>query len=73
MDNATKSTQTRWLNKNNLIRPGIYITRESWQRFEMALLVENYHRAEDGKAPITRTALIQAFVDGWSEKRLGST
>ena len=62
--------QTRWLNKNNLIRPGIYIPRESWQRFEMALQVENFHRAEDEKPPISRTDVIQAFIEKWSEKRL---
>ncbi len=64
------TSQTKWLRKNNLIRPGVYIPRESWQRFEMALQVENYRRAEDGKPPISRTDVIQAFIDKWSEKRL---
>ncbi len=64
------TTQTKWLRKNNLIRPGVYIPRESWQRFEMALQVENFRRAEDGKAPVSRTDIIQAFIKKWSEKRL---
>ncbi len=64
------TSQTRWLKKNNLIRPGIYIPRESWQRFEMALQVENFRRAEDGKAPVSRTDIIQAFIEQWSERRL---
>jgi len=62
--------QTRWLNKNNLLRPGIYVTRESWQRFEMALQVENFRRAEDGKPSVSRTDVIQAFVEQWSKRRL---
>ena len=62
--------QTRWLNKNNLIRPGVYIPRESWEKFERALQVENFRRAEDGKPPVSRTDIIQAFIEKWSEKRL---
>ena len=38
------TSQTKWLKKNNLIRLGIYIPRESWQRFEMAFQVENIRR-----------------------------
>lgn len=64
------TSQTKWLKKNNLIRPGVYIPRESWQRFEMALQVENFRRAEDGKAPVSRTDIIQAFIEQWSERRL---
>ena len=64
------TTQTKWLKKNNLIRPCIYLPRESWQRFEMALQVENFHRAEDGKPPVSRTDVIQAFIEKWSERRL---
>lgn len=64
------SQQTRWLHKNNLIRPGIYIFRESWEKFERALQFENFHRAEDGKPPVGRTDIIQAFVEKWSERRL---
>lgn len=64
------TSQTKWLNKNNLIRPGIYIPRESWQRFEMALQVENFRRAEDGKPPVSRTDILRAFILQWSEKRL---
>ena len=67
----TESTQTRWLNKNGLIRPGVYVTRESWRRLERALQVENFHRAEAGKEPITRTNLFQSFITAWSDKRLG--
>ncbi|MFC1542926.1 hypothetical protein ACFL4K_00105 [Candidatus Neomarinimicrobiota bacterium] len=62
--------QTRWMNKNNLIRPGIYIPRESWEIFERALQLENFHRAKDGKPPVSRTDVIQAFIEKWSEKRL---
>ncbi len=36
----------------------------------MALQVENYRRAEDGKPPVCRTDIIQAFIEQWSEKRL---
>ncbi len=64
------SPQTRWLHRNDLIRPGVYITRESWQRFEMALQIENFQWAEDGKPPVSRTDIIQAFVEKWSERRL---
>ncbi len=64
------TSQTKWLKKNNLIRPGIYIPRESWQRFEMALQVENFRRAEDGKPPVSRTDILRAFILQWSEKRL---
>ncbi len=64
------TTQTKWLKRNNLIQPGIYLTRESWQRFEMALQVENFRRAEDGKVPVSRTDIIQAFIEQWSMKRL---
>lgn len=63
------SSQTKWLAKNNLVRPGVYIPRESWKRFEMALQVENFHRAEDGKPPVSRTDIIQTFIEKWSEKR----
>ncbi len=64
------TSQTRWLKKNNLIRPGVYITRESWEKFERALQVENYRRAEDSKPPVSRTDVIQAFILKWSGKRL---
>lgn len=64
------TSQTKWLKKNNLIRPGIYIPRESWQRFEMALQVENFRRTEDGKPPVSRTDILRAFILQWSEKRL---
>ena len=53
--------QTKWLNKNNLIRPGVYIPRESWEKFGMALQIENFHRAENGKPPVSRTDIIRAF------------
>jgi len=66
------TSQTKWLKKNNLIRPGIYIPRESWKRFEMALQVENFRRAEDGKPPISRTDIIRAFIEQWSERSLDS-
>jgi len=62
-----------WNAKDDLglsIPAGIYIPREFWQRFEMALQVENFRRAEDGKAPVSRTDIIQAFIEQWSERRL---
>ena len=67
-----ESQQTRYLHKNDLVRPGVYISRESWERFEMALQIENFRRAEDNKPPVSRTDIIQAFVEKWSEKRLGA-
>jgi len=36
-DKPTATAQTRWMKKNDLIRPGIYIPRESWEKFERAL------------------------------------
>jgi len=36
----------------------------------MALQVENFHRAEDGKPPVSRTDIIRAFIMQWSVKRL---
>ena len=65
------SQQTRYLHKNDLVRPGVYISRESWEKFERALQIENFQRGEDGKPPVSRTDIIQAFIEKWSERRLG--
>ena len=67
----TESTQTRWLNKNNLVRPGIYISREVWERFEQAVVIKNYERAQEGLSPISRTAVVTDFMQKWSAKMLG--
>ena len=64
------SQKTRHLHEHNKVHPGIYLSRESWQRFEMALQIENFRRAEDNKPPVSRTAVIQAIVVKWSERRL---
>ncbi len=66
----TESTQTRWLTKNNLVRPGIYIPREVWERFEQAVAVKNYERAKEGKRPLSRTSAIAILMEMWSTKML---
>ena len=67
---TSSSKQTQWMHDHDLVRPGIYLPRELWDKFERAIALENFHRAEDGKAPVSRTAVIQAFIDKWSERRL---
>jgi len=69
---TSSSKQTQWMHEHDLVRPGLYLTRDLWDKFERAVTVENYHRTEDDKLPVSRTAVIQAFIDRWSEKRLGS-
>ena len=69
---TSSSKQTQWMHRHDLIRPGIYIPREVWARFERAVQVENFHRAEDGKPPVSRTTVFEAFIEKWSERRLVS-
>lgn len=64
------SQQTRYLHENELIRSGIYVRRESCEKFERALQMKNCQRAEDGKQSVSRTTVIQAFIEKWSERRL---
>ena len=66
------SKQTQWMHDHDLVRPGIYIPRELWKQFERAIALENFRRAKDGKLSVSRTAVIQAFIEKWSERRLVS-
>ena len=60
---------SQWLRKNDLIRPGIYIAREDWERCKRAVAIVNYQRAKDGEPPISRTDVIGNFIRQWSEKK----
>ena len=70
---SIRTAQTPWLTKNNLIRPGVYLPREEWERFEQALAIENYLRAQDGLTPVSRTNIISEFIRKWSAKKLQDT
>ena len=62
--------QTRRLNKNGLIRPGIYVPRKVWERFEQAVAVVNYERAKDGESLLSRTDVIAGFMRQWADKKI---
>ena len=66
----TARKQSDWLRKNNLIRPGIYVPKEDWERFERAIAIVNYKRAKDDEPPLSRTDVIAGFIRQWSDKKI---
>ena len=66
----TARKQSDWLRKNNLIRPGIYVPKEDWERFERAVAIVNYERAKDSQSPLSRTDVISGFIRQWADKKI---
>ena len=62
--------QTRWMHRHGLIRPGIHIPEEVWERFGQAVTLESYQRAQDGLPSVSRTSVLTEFMRKWSERKL---
>ena len=69
MMSTSSSKQTQWLHRHDLVRPGIYLSRTLWNKFERAVTIDNYHRANNGKRPVSRTDVVTALIEKWSEMR----
>lgn len=70
---TSSSKQTQWMHDHDLVRPGIYLPRELWDKFERAVAIENFQRAEDAKPPVSRTIVVAEFVRKWTKKKLEHT
>ena len=66
----TTSHQTQWMHRNDLLRPGIYLSIQLWKDFNTAVAYENYQRGLAGEKPTSRTGIIVDMIKSFIEGRL---
>ena len=67
-----RAPSTQYLHDRDLIRPGIAITRKSWEAFQRAVdSVNGQYYASVGRRRVSRNSVVQHLIIEWTVRKLG--